>query len=241
MSRLISLYPPRWRERYEDEFLALMSGRQPSIGERLDIVRGAIDARLHPQVPGPSRTADRFGYAALAGLAAFIAAIVLMLNGPVQYDEYGTYRDGSAAVPVMMAATFLLSISLLRVVMRLPSDAIAGQSAGWLAIVIAPFWPLMFWVLAVGVALLAAVMVLAISAYRAGIWPAWISGGLVAALAIPSGGMTVLAFLPWYTAREMDLNPLVLIVPIGAMWVFVGLGLLRGFPRRTASSAGTSG
>lgn len=241
MSRLVSLYPRPWRERYEDEFLALMSDRQPSIGERLDIVRGAIDARLHPQRPGPDRTADRFGYAALAGLAAFIAAIVVMANGAVQYDEYGTYRDGSAAVPFMMVATFLLSLSLFRVVMRLPSEAIVGQSAGGLAIVILPFWPLMFWVLPVGVVVLASVVVVATSAARAGIWPAWIAISLFALLALPAGVMAVLTFLPWYTAREMDLNPLMLFVPIGAMWVFVGLGLLRGAPRRSASLTGTSG
>ena len=58
MTRLIGLYPRAWRTRYEDEFLALLSDRPPDVLDRLDIVRGAIDARLHP----PRRTlagADR--------------------------------------------------------------------------------------------------------------------------------------------------------------------------------------
>jgi hypothetical protein len=50
VSALIRLYPRAWRERYEDEFLALLEARPPTIGDRLDIVRAALDARMHPQV-----------------------------------------------------------------------------------------------------------------------------------------------------------------------------------------------
>src|SRR4029077_17181152 len=53
MSALIRLYPRAWRERYEDEFLALLEARPPTFGDRLDIVRAALDARLHPQVRQP--------------------------------------------------------------------------------------------------------------------------------------------------------------------------------------------
>ncbi|MBM4407724.1 MAG: hypothetical protein FJ038_03770 [Chloroflexi bacterium] len=232
--RLISLYPRPWRDRYEDEFRVLISGRQPSTRERLDIVRGAIDARLHPQVPGAPRDADRFGFAALAGLAAFVAALVIAANGPVHSDAYGTYRDGSAAVPVMMVATFLLSISVFRVVMQLPTTAIVGQSAGVLACVVLLFWPLMFWVMPVGVVVLVSVMLLAVSAHRPGIWPMWLSGAMVAVLTIPAGLMAVLAVLPWYTARELNLNMLILVGPMAAIWLLVGIGLLRGVPRRPA-------
>ena len=134
----------------------------------------------------------------------------------------------------MMVATFLLSICLVRLLVRLPTEAIVGRSAGWLAVVIVPFWPLMFWVLPIGVVVLVSVMLLAGSAYRARLWPAWLSGALVALLAVPTSLMAVLAFLPWYTARELNLNALVMIGPIGVIWLLVGIGLLRGFPRRTA-------
>ncbi len=50
MTRLIALYPEDWRTRYEAEFLSLLADRPPDPLDRLDIVRGAIDARLHPQV-----------------------------------------------------------------------------------------------------------------------------------------------------------------------------------------------
>src|SRR4029079_7068859 len=34
VSALIRLYPRAWRERYEDEFLALLEARPPTIGDR---------------------------------------------------------------------------------------------------------------------------------------------------------------------------------------------------------------
>src|SRR4029079_15705907 len=71
MSALVRLYPRAWRERYEAEFLTLLEARPTTIGDRLDIVRGALDARLHPQVrrdeaPEPAPNAD--GPAANVGL-----------------------------------------------------------------------------------------------------------------------------------------------------------------------------
>lgn len=47
---LLRLYPTAWRERYGDEFAELLAVRPPSVRDRFDIVAGAIDARLHPQV-----------------------------------------------------------------------------------------------------------------------------------------------------------------------------------------------
>ena len=71
MRRLVALYPAAWRARYEDEFIALLEARQLSLSERFDIVRGAVDARLHPQVTGPVRLPDRLWYVPLVGLAVF--------------------------------------------------------------------------------------------------------------------------------------------------------------------------
>ena len=52
----------------------------------------------------------------------------------------------------------------------------------------------------------------------------------------------VLTFLPWYTARQLDIDGLVLIAPMGSMWLLFGLGLLRGFPVSGARAvSGTGG
>ena len=74
MSALVRLYPRPWRERYEIEFLAVLASRPPSIGDRVDIVRGAVDARLHPElssdVDGRRRRTPPEWIAAAASLAA---------------------------------------------------------------------------------------------------------------------------------------------------------------------------
>ena len=50
MSGLLRLYPRQWRDRYGEEFEELLEQRPPSARHRLDIVRGALDAHLHPQL-----------------------------------------------------------------------------------------------------------------------------------------------------------------------------------------------
>lgn len=50
MSRLVRLYPAAWRERYEAELRAALATRPLTRRDRLDLVRGALDARLHPEL-----------------------------------------------------------------------------------------------------------------------------------------------------------------------------------------------
>jgi hypothetical protein len=47
---LVWLYPPPWRRRYGDEFLALVEARGLSFGTALDLLGGAFDAWLHPDL-----------------------------------------------------------------------------------------------------------------------------------------------------------------------------------------------
>jgi len=50
MKWLVWLYPARWRARYGDEFAAVLDCQRASVGLVLDLIGGAIDAYLHPQV-----------------------------------------------------------------------------------------------------------------------------------------------------------------------------------------------
>ena len=50
MNRLIRLYPSPWRARYEAELVALLEERPPTRRDLLDLVLGAVDARLHPEL-----------------------------------------------------------------------------------------------------------------------------------------------------------------------------------------------
>jgi hypothetical protein len=50
MNWLLQLYPARWRERYGEEFGAVLASQRASVGLVLDVLGGAIDAHLYPQV-----------------------------------------------------------------------------------------------------------------------------------------------------------------------------------------------
>jgi hypothetical protein len=50
MNWLLQLYPARWRERYGEEFGAVLASQRASVGLILDVLGGAIDAHLYPQI-----------------------------------------------------------------------------------------------------------------------------------------------------------------------------------------------
>ena len=185
MSALIRLYPAAWRNRYEEEFLALIEARPPSVGDRWDIVRGAFDARLHPHVreaaqppePTDERAANlvvarRLGFAALAGAAVWASAWVVALMGPLVYDGYGAYRDGSAAMPVLMLAVALLAGGLIGQVIWLPPSARAARVGVVVAIPGLIMWSFAPWLIQPFVIALAGLVTLSIGAIRVGAWPA---------------------------------------------------------------------
>jgi hypothetical protein len=231
MSILLRLYPRPWRDRFEEEFVAVLSDRPPSLAARADIVRGAIDAWLQPQLAGPDRVPDRHGFTTLAGLLVLVAALLIAANGPVQSDAYGEYREGSAAWPLLILATVLLSVGLHRLIRHLPVGARFARLAGWIAIATGPLWSILPWVWPIGMVLLTSVMLLLIGTLRAGILPAWLVIMLTALLAIPAALFATFMFMPWYAVREAGIHPLLLVGPLGALWLVVGIRLLRGLPR----------
>lgn len=50
MKRLVRLYPRGWRDRYGDELHEFLARRGAGLGTTLDLIRGAIDAHLHPEL-----------------------------------------------------------------------------------------------------------------------------------------------------------------------------------------------
>ena len=50
MTWLLRLYPARWRERYGEEFRAVLADQRPSLGLFFDVLGGAVDAHLNPQI-----------------------------------------------------------------------------------------------------------------------------------------------------------------------------------------------
>ena len=109
MSRLVRLYPPAWRDRYGEEFLRLIEERPTDLADRIDILRGAVDAHLHPNVlkggPEPAPWTHRLPgiLALLAGLAVIVALLGI---------AFGPGPDWGAAGDLLGIAFVLMLISL---------------------------------------------------------------------------------------------------------------------------------
>lgn len=92
MRILLRLYPAAWRARYEEEFLAVLEERPLSPFDVIDIMLGALDARLRPRSLAIEMTPRRYqsvyprisGYAAIAGgaVALLMVAVGLLVPEP---------------------------------------------------------------------------------------------------------------------------------------------------------------
>jgi len=105
MSSLLKLYPGAWRSRYEDEMDALLDDRPPGVRERVDLVRGALDAWLHPATPSrvPAGTA-------LVGGGLWTVAAAGVITQPTPADWPGYTAD--ILWLALLAAGFLLVATL---------------------------------------------------------------------------------------------------------------------------------
>jgi hypothetical protein len=237
---LVRLYPTAWGEPYEEEFIGLLGERQPTLLKRFDIVRGALDARLHPQVrrtidsppPLPEREADlrvarRLGIAAVIGAALWPAAWGIALLGPVVYDDQGSYRDGSAALPVLLASTVLLAMGMLGHSIRLPAGARLARLFALAGIPFIILFGLGPWIWPLGLCAVGFVALLAMSGLRAGAWPAWASGLVLAAsvgaIAIAVVGVSI---LPGDRLAGILLFAIVAVVLV-PVWLGLGATLIR--------------
>ncbi len=228
MTRLVRLYPRAWRDRYEEEFLALLSERPPTFGDLVDMVRGAVDAHLNPQADSePSPWTHR-----IPGLLALIAgamwSTVFLAFVFVQNDAW--------------ALAGLVPLSLVLMFLSLPGDYMAAHGRRivialgvvGLCIVIANF-PYSGVTAVAGIAgcLIALGGLLTLAAIRAGIGPSgrWLL--LVLAVVLPAAiGFPVALGLGNISEEESWV--LGLLVPYGLAWVLVGLRMaVRGSPTLT--------
>lgn len=141
MSAILRLYPRAWRERYGDELLALLEDRPPSTLDLVDLVRGAFDARLHPQLPGtqpvtPERKnpmSDRLpGLAAIGGGLLFLAGVAMIGLAPM--PSFDGYRETGLAMPVIFLSLPLIDVALMAAAVRRRGGA-WGRGDTWLAII----------------------------------------------------------------------------------------------------------
>jgi hypothetical protein len=137
--RLLRLYPAAWRARYGEEFAELLASRPPALRDRLDIIAGALDARLHPQVAAvpagiAGRARDRSVAALLVVAGALLtiwAAIGLSFAGMWDGSEEATARSLlGVSYASGVAGAVLVAIALLLVASRYDSSIGAVGAVG---------------------------------------------------------------------------------------------------------------
>ncbi len=103
---LVRLYPATWRARYGDEFVELLQSRPPSARDRLDILRGALDARIHPQLGAvlPSRVATRGDH--LLAFAAVTVGVLLTTWAGIIAIALPRWGMGSIVDENLIAASY---------------------------------------------------------------------------------------------------------------------------------------
>jgi hypothetical protein len=94
MRWLLWLYPRRWRRRYGDEFLALVEERGFSAALVLDVLRGALDAWLHPEfgaarAPAGAAAAER-GFDKFTSRSRTVLVLARQEAKRLQHQRIGT-------------------------------------------------------------------------------------------------------------------------------------------------------
>jgi hypothetical protein len=115
--RLLRLYPRAWRARYGEEFLAMLGSNRLRPSQVIDIVRGAIDARLSMDARRVLCAKPRAGVTALDGLigagimlgASFVFATLMVVatkNGWTGTSH--ALKDMAFPVPFVISMPFWL-------------------------------------------------------------------------------------------------------------------------------------
>jgi hypothetical protein len=100
--RLLRLYPRAWRERYGEEFLDLVGDEDLRPGLLLDVLAGALDARLTRQ----RAVAPNAGSAGAKGGNAVLKALEASCSRPARASG----RDALLGLAIMIGAmTFFLA------------------------------------------------------------------------------------------------------------------------------------
>jgi hypothetical protein len=232
-SRLLNLYPEAWRERYGAEFRDLLEARPPALRDRLDIVVGAIDARVNPQV-GAAPPMDRVVTAADRVLALAAVAAGALYGTWATALAVAAPRWGSpiavpdAVVDAAYGALFLATIPFIGVLFGLAHRYAATFTriglAGTLVAVVGHALGIM------GGGPLAVLMItggtLALTPSLARSLASW---PLAITLALAT--VAVLGAMFGFVASAGQATWLfVFLLPLGPAWILLGRTLLRGGP-----------
>lgn len=197
---VLGLYPPRWRDRYGEEFAALLtdlaaaSSRAARARLIVSAASGALDARLNP--PGGRTMPDRIR----RSIATVACAVVVFTIAGVGFQKMTEYPDFHAAAranaaigasfDILRAAAILAGVAVLAGALPLAwsvvRQAVKGRRAdlirlllvppaaviGWLAIakIVASLYPHPQVRSVANIAALVAIALLGVAAAAASVW-----------------------------------------------------------------------
>ena len=122
----MALYPRAWRARYGDELEALLDVAPPGLRDRFDLLRGALDAHLHPARPSPLPVV-----AALTASALATAHAIALAAQPVPLDWPGYLEE---ALPLVIGSVAALLPAIVGLWLKLGD---ADGALGRLGVVVA--------------------------------------------------------------------------------------------------------
>jgi MFS family permease len=241
VSRLLGLYPQAWRARYGDEFAELLAARPPSLRDRLDIVVGAIDARINPQVPAAGDRERLLGGDRTARSVAIVTGVLLTIWGVIGATSMVPWESNLApaasAELVNLASVSGMIGSLLAPVTFGIVIARYGRVLGGAGVAGAILTAVGLLMSALGMGM-AALLALAAGATLF----SWRANGRILsapiAMAFAAGSLlSVAAFVLFAAGGGQDVRLLLPVVALGPSWVLFGFGLRA--PRPEPNDAST--
>ncbi len=197
---LLRLYPRAWRARYEAEVRYVLGARPLRARDRIDLLRGALDAHLHPAAPSIVPPV-----ASLSGGALWTSAGLVLLVQPVQPDWPGYLID---LVPMALAGVSCLVVAVVGVWLRL-GDRVGrlDRFAVGMAVVGHLAW---------AIALVAALAWIGYGAQTALAATAAAAGEALVALSLIRSGQT-------YVGALLLTAAVAIVIPAGWSWIVFGL------------------
>jgi hypothetical protein len=147
---ILNFYPRRWRERYQEEMLAVLEQHAISLTTLLDLLLGALDARLDPAY----RTKEGFmfhrlrdtrilstSYIGALAIFLFSATLWTLLNGSLAFQDnpLGGNTEAIASTASIVIIPGLSLLALFVVVLATIRNALKHRRFGTLIFAVACF------------------------------------------------------------------------------------------------------
>ncbi len=140
---LVRAYPRSWRERYGDEVLAWVGEGGLGPARALDLLRGVVDARLHPELveKGLIRMVERLRGSVLGVLCGYAVFVVAGAGYQklTEYEDFTAAANRDAALGVTSRTIVVASVVALAATVAAGApiglatvrQALAGRRALW--------------------------------------------------------------------------------------------------------------